>query len=193
MRPRPMRLRDGAEGWGLITRLLHWAMAALILGQLALGFWMVRLPNLFERFLETQRHKSVGIVILGLAVLRLGWRLARPGRPALPAAMPTWQRRAAAASHVALYGLMLALPASGWIMASASPIEDRLGIRTLLFGRWPLPDLLVPGNATVEAVARGVHDGCAWALALLLGLHVAAALKHQFVDRDRLLARMIRG
>ena len=188
-----MRLRDSADGWGAVTRLLHWGMAALILFQLGFGLWMTRVPDLLQRFILTQTHKSRGTVIFALALLRLGWRLAnraarrcrrrcRPGSAAPPAL-----------SHAALYGLMLLLPLSGWLMASASPTQDLLGMQNLVFGRWPLPDPFVPGDARLEAAAHAVHAGAAAALAALLALHAAAALRHQFVDRDGLLARMIRG
>jgi cytochrome b561 len=187
-----MRLRDSAGGWGAVTRLLHWGMAALILFQLGFGLWMTRVPDLLQRFVLTQTHKSFGTLIFALAILRLGWRLAGR-RPPLPPAMPAWQRRAAGLSHAALYALMLLLPLSGWLMASASPTQDLLGMQNLVFGRWPLPDPFVPGDARVEAAAHAVHASAAAALALLLALHAAAALHHQFVDRDGLLARMIRG
>ena len=187
-----MRLRDGTRGWGPVTRLLHWAMAALILGQLGLGVWMVRVPDLLARFNLTQLHKSWGMVIFVLALVRIGWRAVNRHRPALPA-MPDWQRRAAAASHRGLYGLMLLLPLSGWIMASASPTQDLLQMQNLVFSTWPLPDPFVPGDARVEAVSRAVHTTAALLLAGLLAVHAGAALLHQFVLRDGLLARMIRG
>ena len=107
-----MRLRDSSGGWGAVTRLLHWGMAALILFQLGLGIWMTRAPDLLARFAWTQTHKSWGTVIFALALLRLGWRLANP-TPPLPATMPAWQRRAARASHAALYALMLACRSPG--------------------------------------------------------------------------------
>ncbi|HVH03165.1 MAG TPA: cytochrome b/b6 domain-containing protein [Amaricoccus sp.] len=188
-----MRLRDSARSWGPVTRLLHWLMAGLILCQLGLGVWMVRDPDLLARFTLTQVHKSWGTVIFGLALLRLAWRGLNPARPPLPAAMPAWQRRAAAASHRALYGLMLLLPLSGWIMASASPTQDMLQMQNLVFGTWPLPDPFVPGDPRIDGAAHAVHAGAALLIAALLALHAGAALHHQFVLRDRLLARMIRG
>lgn len=188
-----LRLRDSAAGWGLVSRALHWGMAGLILFQLAFGVWMVRLPDLIRRFDLTQLHKSWGTVVFLLALLRLLWRALAPGRPALPAAMPGWQRRAAGASHLALYALMLLLPLSGWIMASASPTQDLLHMQNLVFGRWPLPDPFVPGSAPVEAAAHLVHVGAAWGLAALLCLHAGAAVWHQVVARDGLLGGMLHG
>jgi cytochrome b561 len=185
-----MRARDSACGWGWVTRTLHWAMAGLILYQLALGLRMVRIDDLAARFALTQVHKSWGVVIFALALARLAWRLANP-RPPWPAAMPPWQRRAAAASHGALYALMLLLPVTGWLLASASPVQDLLQMENLAFGRIALPDPFVPGSDALDRTFRAVHAGAAIALAALLAVHVAAALRHQFVDRDGLLARML--
>jgi cytochrome b561 len=185
-----MRARDGASGWGWVTRALHWTMAALILYQLALGLRMVRVDDLLARFALTQVHKSWGVAIFVLALLRVGWRLANP-RPPLPAAMPGWERRAALASHAALYVLMLALPITGWLLASASPVQDLLRMENLVFGRFALPDPFVPGSEALDRAFRAVHAGAALALATLLAVHAAAALRHQFVDRDDLLARML--
>lgn len=188
-----MRLRDSVRRWGPVTRALHWLLAGLILFQLGLGLRMVNVADLLARFELTQLHKSWGTVIFGLALLRLVWRACNPRRPPFPAAMPDWQRRAARASHAALYGLMLLLPLSGWILASASPTQDLLGMQNLVFGTWALPDPFVPGSARIEAAARAVHNAAALALAAILVVHAGAALRHQFVLRDGLIARMIRG
>jgi cytochrome b561 len=83
------------------------------------------------------------------------------------------------------------MPLSGWVMASASPTQDLLQMQNLVFGRFPLPDPWVPGVASIETTAWWTHTIAAVALALLLALHAAAALRHQFVDRDHLLARML--
>ncbi len=184
-----MRARDSAAGWGWATRALHWTMAALILYQLGLGLWMVRIDDIVARFALTQVHKSWGFVIFTLALVRLGWRAMNP-RPPMPA-MPLWQRRAAGASHALLYVLMLLLPLSGWLLASASPVQDLLQMQNLVFGAFALPDPFVPGSEPLEGALRKLHAGAALALAGLLALHAAAALRHQFVDRDALLARML--
>ena len=184
-----MRARDSAAGWGWVSRLLHWAMAALILFQLGFGLWMTRVPDLLQRFALTQVHKSWGFVIFTLALLRVLWRAANP-RPALPA-MPAWQAHAAGVSHALLYLLMVLMPLSGWILASASPVQDLLQMQNMVFGAFALPDPVVPGDTAVEALARGVHAGAALLLAAVLAVHAAAALMHQFVSRDRLLARML--
>jgi cytochrome b561 len=188
-----MRLRDGPEGWGLVTRLLHWTMAGLILFQLVFGLYMSEaVPDLLRRFMLTQTHKSWGFVVFVLAVVRVAWRLASPGRPALPP-MPGWQRRAAAASHLMLYVLMFVLPVSGWVMVSAAPTQDLLQMQNFVFGSFALPDPWVPGVERIEDAARVVHVAAALGLAALLVVHAGAAIKHQFVDRDGVLARMVRG
>jgi cytochrome b561 len=188
-----MPARDTIAGWGWVTRLLHWTMAALILFQLGFGLYMTRVSDLLERFVLTQTHKSWGFVVFLLALARILWRLANPARPPLPATMPAWQLRAAGLSHAALYVLMILMPASGWLMASASPTQDLLQMQNLVFGRYALPDPFVPGVAAIEDAARAVHVTAALCLTLLLAVHAGAALKHQLVDHDGVLAGMIRG
>jgi cytochrome b561 len=186
-----MRAFDAPSGWGWISRTLHWAMAALILFQLGYGLWMTRfVPDLLARFAITQTHKSWGAVVFVLALVRIAWRLLNGARPPLPA-MPAWQLRAARASHALLYLFMLLMPLSGWLLASASPVQDLLGMQNLVFGHLPLPDPFVPGAERTEAALHLVHSSAAAGLALLLALHAGAALFHQFVARDDLLARML--
>ncbi len=186
-----MRATDGPGGWGWVTRLLHWTMAAVILFQLGFGLYMTRfVPDLLARFSLTQTHKSWGTVVFVLACLRIAWRLAARARPPLPP-MPVWQARAAAVSHGLLYVFMIAMPVSGWLLASASPVQDLLQMQNLVFGTWALPDPFVPGSDALEARLHLVHTTAAIGLALVLALHAGAALVHQFVDRDGLLARML--
>jgi cytochrome b561 len=189
-----MCARDSGTVWGWVTRVLHWSMAAVILFQLGFGLYMVQaVPDLLQRFTLTQIHKSWGFVVFVLAVIRVGWRLANRGRPALPAGMPAWQIRAAGLSHLLLYLMMFVMPVSGWIMASASPTQDLLQMQNMVFGTFALPDLFVPGVQHVEDVARSIHVAAALLLAAILAIHAGAALKHQFVDRDDVLAAMVFG
>jgi len=187
-----MRARDTATSWGWVARLLHWVMAVLIFYQLTLGFRMIQVADLAERFRLTQVHKSWGTVIFALAVLRVAWRLSGRRHPGPARGTPAWQVRAAAASHLLLYIFMLLMPVSGWIMASASPTQDLLGIENLVFGRFALPDPWVPGVARVERAAAAVHLATAVGLATVLAIHVAAALKH-LVEGDDVVARMTIG
>lgn len=178
-------------GWGLTARLFHWGMAALVLFQAWLGVRAAFFtPDLGARFDLVQRHKSWGTLILALALARLAWRLAR-GRP--PGHGPVWRRRLAAGVHATLYVLLLALPLSGWVMVSAAPLQDLLGMRNMVFGLFALPDPWVPGSERVEALAATAHLWAAVVLAAALALHVAGALWGQFGARDHALRRMILG
>lgn len=169
-------------------------MAALILFQLGLGVRTANfVPDLIERFKLVQLHKSWGFVIFVLALIRIAWRLANRTAPTAPPGAPAWQARAAGASHRTLYALMLLLPLSGWVMASASPVQDLLGMENLVFGRFALPDPWVPGAERVEAAAKTVHVASAALLALVLAVHAGAALRHHFLLRDDVLARMTSG
>ncbi|WP_439530593.1 cytochrome b [Pannonibacter sp.] len=185
-------LRNSSTGYGWIAIAFHWTMAVMIIAMLALGLYMHRQPltdpSTFALF---QLHKSVGFVVLGLAVLRLVWRLANPS-PALPASMPAWEKAAAHLGHLGLYGLLFAIPLSGWLMVSASPWN----IPTILFGAVPVPHLPVPETlgtkAEAETLFKDLHELFAWLLILLLVAHVGAALKHHFLARDAVLRRMLR-
>ncbi|MEO1310025.1 MAG: cytochrome b [Pseudomonadota bacterium] len=170
---------------------LHWIIAALILGQIAGGFYMHNLPNTAEnKFQLYQLHKSFGITILLLSLGRLGWRIAHPAPPQ-PSGMPGWQRTCATVSHWGFYGLMIGVPLLGWAMVSASP----WGIPTKLFGVVPWPHLPIlsglENKEPVEEVFKELHEAFAKLILLLLAVHVGAALKHHFVDKDGVLVRMI--
>jgi cytochrome b561 len=166
---------------------LHWLLALLLLGMFVVGLYMTSLPFSPQRLKLYNWHKWAGIVVLTLSFLRLLWRLShRP--PALPAeiqtAMPAWQRCAHHATHGALYVLFFAIPLLGWAYSSAA------GFPIVVFGVLPLPDFMPVDKALAEAI-KPWHGYAAYALAALVVLHVAAALKHQFVDRDSLLTRML--
>lgn len=188
-----MTVRNTTESWGLPARLLHWSMAALILFQFGLGVYMTEaVSDLLERFRLIQIHKSWGFVIFALALARLAWRIVNP-TPAMPDGTPRLRARAASISHALLYLLMLALPASGWIMVSAAPVQDLLGIDNMVFGWFALPDPWSPGVEAIELAAKRTHVVAALALAILLVAHAAAAIWHHLVDRDRVLTRMTFG
>lgn len=170
---------------------IHWLTAIAIVSQFALGWWMISLrPPSPLHFSLYQWHKSIGITILALSVLRLTWRLLhRP--PPLPESMPTWEKRAAKLSHATLYFLLVALPISGWAVVSASP----LNIPTVLYGILPLPHLPVlgdlPDKSEAQKSLKALHEIGGWILALLLAGHVGAALRHHFLLRDDVLVRML--
>jgi cytochrome b561 len=159
---------------------------------------MVRVePDLVNRYLMTQWHKSFGFAVFTLAILRIVWRLSSTDRPPFPPTAPAWQRRAAAASHIALYVLTVLIPLSGWLMASASPQNDPDGfpfhIPNRVFDLFDLPDPFPTGSQSLNDAFHIVHLSLAMLLLAVLAVHAGAALWHQFVNRDNVLGRMIRG
>jgi cytochrome b561 len=128
-------------------------------------------------------HKWVGVTVFTLSALRLLWRLGHPA-PALPPAMPQWERRAAHASHRLLYALFFAAPLSGWLFSSAS------GFQTVWFGVLPIPDLLGKSRELAD-ILKLVHKSLVYSLGAVVAVHAAAALKHHFHDRDDVLTRML--
>lgn len=188
-----MALRNTRTGWGLPARALHWSMAALILFMLGLGFYSANLaPDVYERFALTQLHKSWGFVVYVLAVARIFWRVVNPA-PEMPAHMGRLERVAAHAGHGILYALIVLMPLSGWLMVSASDLQELYGVKNLVFGLFELPDPFQPGDRGLEEIFATMHTVFAIALVAVLLGHVAAALKHHFIDQDNVLRRMIRG
>ena len=165
------------------AKTLHWLIAVLILGLLALGFYMHDLPLSPSKLKLYSWHKWAGVSVFLLALLRLAWRAGHPPPP-LPAGMPRGQQWLAHAGHHLLYVLMLAIPLTGWLMSSAK------GFQTVWFGVLPIPDLLGRDKALGELL-QGVHLGLNLLLVGVLLGHLGAALKHHFVDRDDILTRML--
>jgi cytochrome b561 len=168
---------------------LHWLLGLAVLAMFGVGFYMADLPFSPLRLKLYNWHKWAGVTFLALSVARLLWRLThRP--PALPQAitqaMPRWQARAYHATHHLLYGLFFAVPLIGWAYSSAA------GFPIVWFGQIPLPDLLAPNKELADLI-KPLHGLAAFALLGLAGLHIAAALKHHWIDRDGLLSRMLPG
>jgi len=170
--------------WGGVMLLFHWGMLAVFASTIPLGWYMTGLPPDVHKVRMYALHKSIGLTLLALAVFRLCWR-AVERRPALPP-MPLWQARAAGATHVALYALMFTIPLSGWLYNSAA------GFPLRWFGLVHLP-ALAASNPALKSLAHAIHQTAVWVLLVLVALHVAAALRHHFVDHDRTLARMVPG
>jgi cytochrome b561 len=179
-----MPARNSSVRYGWVAQVLHWGIVALLVVQVTLGKIAHDLPVGFDRLVMMSRHKSVGITILGLAIIRLAWRWLDPPPPEPP--MPRWQLVAARLNHWALYGLLFALPLTGWLMSSAANRPASW------FGFFQLPDLVAP-DAGLQEILEEAHELLVNVLFALAGLHVAAALKHQFVDRNGLLLRMLTG
>lgn len=174
---------------------LHWLIAVLIVAMIFAGWQTDDLRQaLFEgdASVDPQTvaflfnwHKTIGILILALSVFRLVWRLTHK-QPSLPDGMNAFERFAATATHWAFYVLIIGMPLAGWITASAS------GFPSFFFNSesLPIPELMGE-NEAVYGVVSQIHSKSAWAILALLGLHIAAALKHHFIDRDDVLTRMV--
>jgi cytochrome b561 len=174
-----------STGYTPLAKTLHWITALLVLGLLGIGLWMVGLPISLLKLQVFAWHKWLGLVVLVLTVLRLGWRWRSPPPP-LPDAVTDWHRRIAPWSHGALLALLLAMPASGWLMSSAG------GVQVFWFGVVPLPDL-VPRDPGSFEVLRTVHHKLAWLLIALLALHLGAVVHHDLLRRDGVFRRMWPG
>ncbi len=176
--------------YSIAAIILHWLIALLILANIGLAWTFQTMPKGLTAYQLIQLHKSFGITVLGLSVLRLAWRLFNPPPPAPP--MPGWQLIASRIAHWGFYIIMIGMPLSGWVMVSASP----LNLPTLLFSSIPWPHigpihaLPVDSRKVWGHWAGLTHLTLAWSAYLLIALHVTAALKHQFFDRDNLLFRM---
>ena len=169
------------DDYGQIAKLLHWIVAGAIVLQFTLANLADDAESRFREFVLLANHKSVGVTILALACLRFGWRLTH--RPPAPVAMPRWQRVASGISHWSLYALLLLMPITGWLMSSASNVS------VSWFNLVQLPDF-VAADERLAAVFEDIHETLATVLFALATLHVSAALKHRFVNRDRVMQRM---
>jgi len=161
---------------------LHWLIAVLIIGAFALGWIMTDMAVSPLKLRMFNWHKWVGVSVLLLAIVRSVWRLTHPAPPFLP--MPAWQKFAAHALHFALYVLMFLQPLSGWIYSNAA------GYPIVYLGLIPLPTLVAKDKALADVMMER-HELIGWILLACIVLHVLAGLKHQFVDRDGTLRRML--
>jgi cytochrome b561 len=178
-----MALRNTTRRWGAVAQLLHWLIVVLIIVQVTLASLADDLPPGMKKLTLLARHKSVGITILMLALVRLLWRLANP-TPGLPPTLKPYERRLAHFTHFMLYALLFAMPLSGWMMSSAR------GFPVSWFGFFQLPDLVPKSKPLYEALLT-THATLACVLGAVVVLHVAGALKHHFVLRDDVLRRML--
>ncbi len=182
-----MRFANTAQRYGAVAIALHWLMAGLLLALVALGLYMVTLPDAgFDRKKITLIlvHKEYGILALALAALRLAWRVGNV-LPALVEHLPDWQKVIARFVHLCFYGLMFALPVSGWLMSSAAAIP------VYCFGV-SLPDFIGPDDHSFRALIA-IHKWLSYALIGCILLHAGAALRHHFMLKDDTLKKMLPG
>jgi cytochrome b561 len=163
---------------------LHWLMAILMVCAFALGWVMTDIPGITPTKLRYYSwHKWLGVTLFGLAVLRVAW-CATHRSPALPPGMPGWQRAAAHGTHLLLYLLMFAVPLTGYLFSCAANVP------VVYLGLVRLPMLIGP-DPVMKPILRALHVALNYTLAALVAAHMLAAFKHQWLDRDGLLARMI--
>lgn len=174
-------MNDATERYNRGARTLHWLMAVLVAANLFSGLLNDALEDIVR---VIPAHKAMGMTILALTVLRILWRFTwKP--PAYPATVTAWEAVSARMVQVLFYGLMLVMPVSGWIMASAGkyPLS--------WFGLFDLPKLAITRTDPAYLVGREAHGILGWLLLALMILHAAAALRHHFVLRDNVLKRMM--
>ena len=174
---------DSAARYHSFSIALHWVIALLVLAQLALGWWMLELPKSPPGLRASwfNLHKSIGLSIGALMLVRLGWRLGHPAPP-LPSTMPGWQARAARISHFLLYACLVLQPLWGYLGSSFTRYPIKYFGLTLPHWGWDAPAL--------KDLFSALHFGTACVLMAVLSLHVAAALKHLLIDRDGVFQRM---
>jgi cytochrome b561 len=176
-------LKSDARQWGSVAKFFHWTIVLLILAQGALGLVMVELPKRPDVIPVYDFHKSLGLTVLALALLRLAWRALDP-RPADPPGMPRWQARAARAGHAVLYALLFAVPLSGWWFDSVAALRP-----LYWFGLIEIPHL-GGANPALKEFAAETHETLFWVLVAVAAGHAAVALVHHFHQRDEVLRRM---
>lgn len=178
-----MTLKNTTERWGPISQLLHWSIVLLIAAIAVLGLYMVDLPNNPRKIELYSLHKSLGLTLVALVLLRLAWR-AYAGAPHPVAGTPRWQERIATLTHGAMYVLMFALPLSGWVLNSAA------GYPLQWFGLFNLPRI-VATDRELHELAQSLHEAGFWALLALVVAHAGAAFYHHLFQHDATLTRML--
>lgn len=184
-------MSTSSRHYSAVAIVLHWVIALLIIYNLWLALRFDDLHGM-AKFASIQVHKSVGITVLLLSLLRLAWRLGHKPPP-FPGHMPAWERFCATAAHWVLYFLMIGIPLSGWAMVSVSPTN----LKTILWKTftWPhigfLNHLAPDQKKAADAVLDPLHHVLGYAMLALLVVHILAALKHQFWDKDEVLGHML--
>jgi len=178
-------LRNSPERYGIISQTLHWIIVVLVSIQFVVGSIAADLPLGMQRLILLSRHKSIGMTIFTLMILRLLWRLANPV-PQLPVKMPGPEQHLARLTHWLFYILLLCIPVAGWTNSSAS------NLTVSWFGIFNWPDLVNP-DKHIATIAKETHKILVWTLLVIISLHAVAALRHHFILKDNILARMLPG
>jgi cytochrome b561 len=176
-------LRNSKEAYGILAQVLHWLVACFILIQFILGVYAASLPLSMARLQWLSTHKSIGMTLLLLLLLRALWRWIDPPPP-LPDSLARWERRAALMMHAALYITPVLAILAGWLYASAT------GLSVNWFGRVLVPDLIAK-NSQLAPLLKTLHQTLAVLLGLFLSAHIGAALRHALILKDGVLLRML--
>ncbi|MGH8371684.1 MAG: cytochrome b [Gammaproteobacteria bacterium] len=176
-------MRNTSARYGIVAQTLHWLIVILVLLQFLLGIKAHGLPVSLERLMLLARHKSIGITIFVLMLLRLAWRLYSPPPP-LPVGDSPILNVAARVSHGLLYTLLLLMPLVGWLLSSASNLS------VSWFGLVSLPNLVAPNHHLAHWLLL-THQSMAWLLLALVIGHTGAALWHHLILKDNVLLRML--
>ncbi|RDZ29426.1 cytochrome b [Lysobacter silvisoli] len=180
-----MTIKNTAERWGAVSQLLHWAIVLLIAAIAVIGLTMTDMANGPQKIKIYALHKSLGLTLLTLVVLRLLWRL-YAGAPKAVAGTPHWQERVASLTHWALYLLMFAMPITGWLFNSSS------GYPLQYFGLFNLPKIAATNPGLAE-LSESLHENGFWLLLALVLAHAGAAFYHHLFQNDDTLRRMLPG
>ncbi len=178
-----MQIRNTQQTYGVIAKCLHWLVALLIIALLIVGTSINYISTDAIKFNVINIHKSFGLLVLALVIIRIVWRFSNK-TPELPLTTPRWQRRAARLSHMLIYIAILLMPISGIIMSTAAGYPPRF------FGLFTL-QLPIAVNKVTAQWFNQAHEILAWIILALVCIHILAALKHHFIDRDNVLKRML--
>ncbi len=179
-----MSAKNTKYSYGSVTKFLHWLIFFLVLGMLLAGFFMDDIGDKAIKGQVVMMHKLIGMTILMLMIFRLFWAFMNP-KPQLPNGSQRWERIAEHVGHGLLYLLLIVMPLSGWLMSSAA------GKPPTFFNLFAMPMPGVVGNDTLKHLGGTLHEVFAWAIIAIVGLHILAALKHHFVEKDNILLRML--
>lgn len=174
-------LSNTSTQFGSISKLLHWLMSIMIISLIIVGFIMVNMDKSALKFTIYDTHKLTGLFILLLIVPRLVWRLINT-TPNLNF-VPSWEKKAAQTGQWLLYGMMFAMPLSGWIMSTAAGYIPSIAGFAIAFP--------VEKNQDIASIAKTIHATSAWVFAALITMHIFAALKSHWIDKNFILKRML--
>lgn len=178
-----MSLRNTSDSFGWLAKAFHWLIALMIITLWIVGTLMGDMENSPLKFQVYGLHKSTGIIVLTLAVFAIFWRSGNL-KPGLPASVPAWQKSLSSVIKYALYICMILMPLSGWAYSSSA------GYPVSIYGLFEIPALVVKDDA-MKNFYKEIHELIGNIILVLVGLHVAAALKHHFINKDGVLRRML--